>query len=271
MQPFSRGQSFGRVDVAFDRRTRRVARIQPFAPRPIVAGEYEGKDVTSDPAITRAMAPALQRVHDLQATPLGVSLDAPIQRAGPAGSPLGNLFATALRETARADVAAINSADRGLRTDLPAGPLTLGRLFEVFPFDNRVARITMTGAGLAQWVVNEIRQGRQRGLGLSGVEVRTGCRTDGLHVELFRGDARIHDDDRLVAVTIGGPTPSGGLASAAPVASGGPIGNAPVVREVIEDWFRRLGHTAQQRLDDATRRSAALADAPIAGCVAPGW
>ena len=37
IQPFSRGQAFGRVDVVFDRRTRSVARIQLFAPRQICA------------------------------------------------------------------------------------------------------------------------------------------------------------------------------------------------------------------------------------------
>jgi hypothetical protein len=247
----------------FDRRTRRVARIQPFAPHEIVPGEYEGKAVTKDPAVVQAMAPALQRVHALQATPLGVSLEQPIPRAGQLGSPLGNLLATALRESAHADIAAINSADRGLRTDLAAGSLTFGRLYDVFPYDNRVVQITLSGAKLAEWVAGEIRQGRQRGLGISGIDVRTRCTADGLHVDLSRGDTRIHGDDHLVAVTIGGPTPSGGLASSGPVLSGGPIENAPVVREVLEDWFRRLGHDAQRQLDAATHRSPAFADAPV--------
>jgi hypothetical protein len=70
-------------------------------------------------------------------------------------------------------------------------------------------------------------------------------------------------------VTIGGPTLSGNVASSDPVAGIGPIGNAPVVREVVEDWFRRLGDAARRRLDDATHRSAAFADAPITACV--GW
>ena len=59
IQPFSRGQSFGRVDLVLDRRTRHVVRAQPFAPRQIVPAEYEGKAVVSDPAIVQAMAPAL--------------------------------------------------------------------------------------------------------------------------------------------------------------------------------------------------------------------
>jgi 5'-nucleotidase len=269
IQPVSRGQSFGRVDLVLDRRTRRVVRMQPFAPHRIVPSEYEGKAVTTDPAIVRAMAATLQRVHDLQATPLGVSLDAPIPRVGSVGSPLGNVLAEALRAAVPgADVAAINNAGRGLWADLPEGPVTFGRLYAVFPFDNRIARITLSGAELARWLTGEIRQGRRSSLGISGIDVRTSCQADGLRVDLFRGAGRIHDDDRLVALTIGAPTPSGSLASPAPLGGVGPIGNARVVREVVEDWFRRLGHSAKSQLEDATHRSPAFADAPVIDCVA---
>ena len=200
----------------------------------------------------------------------------PIQRAGDLGSPLGNLFAEALRDAVPgADVAAINNAARGLWADFPEGPVTFGRLYDVFPFDNRIARITLTGAELGRWLAGEIRQSRRGWLGIAGVELRASCLADGLHVDLFRGAKRIHDDDRLLAVTIGAPTLSGGLASPAPLGGVGPIGNAPVVREVVEDWFRRLGHPAQGQLDDATHRSPAFADAQIADCVAlnasSGW
>ncbi len=285
IQPFSRGQSFGRVDVVFDRRTRRVARTQLFAPRQICAqqdsatgncasttgavvqAQYEGRSVTSDPAIVQAMAPALQRVRELQATTLGVSIGVPIRRIGDLGSPLGNLFAEALRVAVPgADVAAINNAARGLWADLGEGPVTFGRLYDVFPFDNRIARITLTGAELGRWLAGEIRQGRRGWLGIAGVDVRASCLADGVHVELFRGARRIHDDERLLAVTIGAPTLSGSLASPAPLGGIGPIGSAQVVREVVEDWFRRLGPTAQGQLDDATHRSPEFADPQLVKC-----
>jgi hypothetical protein len=183
---------------------------------------------------------------------------------------LGNLFAKAIRAAVPgANVAAVNNAARGLRADLPEGEVTIGRLYDVFPFDNRIARITLTGAELGRWVADEIRQGRRGSLGISGVDVRTHCQADGLHVDLFRGAERVHDDDRLLAVTIGAPTPSGSLASPAPLGGVGPIGRAPVVREVVEDWFRRLGPTAKRQLDDATHRSPAFADADIVDCVVP--
>jgi 2',3'-cyclic-nucleotide 2'-phosphodiesterase (5'-nucleotidase family) len=268
IQPFSRGRWFGRVDVVLNRRTRRVERMELFAPHPIAPGEYEGKAVANDPAITRAMAPELERVHELQEMPLGVSLDAAIERAGRTGSPLGNLFAEAMRAAVPdADVAAINNAARGLRANLPEGPLTVGRLYDVFPFDNRVARISVSGAELGRWLAAEIAQGRRGSLGLAGVDARVSCQADGLQVELFRDSERVRDDDRLLAVTIGGPTLSGSLASADSVAGVGPIGNVPVVREVVEDWFRRLG-PARSQLTDAARHSRVIVDAAYGDCLA---
>ena len=188
IQPFSRGQALGRADIVFDRRTRRVAKIQLFAPQQVCAQEdpttgncvpattsavptkYEGRAVTPDPAIVQAMAPALERVHKLQATTLGASLDVPIRRVGQLGSPIGNLFADALRDAVPgADVAVINNAARGLRADLQDGPITFGQLYDVFPFDNRVARITVTGAELGRWLAAEIRQGRRGALGISAL------------------------------------------------------------------------------------------------------
>jgi len=288
VQPFSRGQALGRADVVFDRSTRRVVRTQLFAPRQVCAqqdpitgncgaaaasampAKYEGRAVAPDPATVQAMAPALQRIHTLQATTLGTSLAVPIQRAGELGSPIGNLFADALRDAVPgADVAVVNNAARGLRADLPDGPITFGRLYDVFPFDNRVVQITVTGAALGRWLAAEIRQGRRGALGMSGVAVRASCLPDGIHVDLLRTAGRpIHDDDRLLAVTIGAPTLSGSLASPAPLGGVGPTGNAPVVREVVEDWFRRPGHLSQGRLDDATHRGSVFADAHTADCLA---
>ena len=288
IEPFSRGQALGRVDLVFDRRTRSVARIQLFAPRQVCAQQdpttgncvpttesavptqYEGRAVTPDPVVAQAMAPALQRVHELQATTLGVSLDAPIRRVGDLGSPLGNLFADALRDAVPgADVAVINNATGGLRADLPDGPVTFGRLYDVFPFDNRVVRVTLSGAELGRWLAGEIRQGRRGALGISGVEVRASCLADGIHVDLLRATGRqVRGEDRLLVVTIGSPTLSGSLASAAPAGGVGPTDNAHVVREVVEDWFRRPEHLAPGHLGDVRHQRPEDADGQLVGCVA---
>jgi 5'-nucleotidase len=271
-----------------DRRTGSVERIQLFAPHEICARQdpiaqkcvaatdagipthYEGRAVTSDPAVVEAMVPALKRVHDLQATGLGVSLDASIRRAGELGSPLGNLFADALREAVPdADVAVVNNATGGLRADLPAGPITFGRLYDVFPFDNRVVRITLAGAELVRWLTDEIRQGRRGALGVSGVGVRAACSAERIHVELFRPSGLpIHDEDQLAVVTIGSPTLSGAVLSAARPGSFSATDNAPIVREVVEDWLRQPGRRLLGDVADAANRRGEVVDIQLAACVA---
>ena len=287
IQPFSRGQAFGRVDVVFDRRARSVARIEPFAPRQVcgrqdpssgncapatdaaVPAEYEGQRVAADPAVVRAMAPALERAHQLQARSLGSRLDTPILRGGELGSPLGNVFADALRAAPPgADVAVINNATRGLWADLPGGPITFGRLYDVFPFDNRVVRISLSGSELRRWLANEIAQGRRGALGISGIGVRVGCLADAVHVDLLRAPGRpIHDDERLMVATIAYPTLSGSIAQAAAARAVDSTADAPVVREVVEDWLRRPVHLAKRPTDDRSL-SAEDAGTPTAGCVA---
>ena len=288
IQSFSRGQAFGRVDVVFDRRTRKVARMRLFAPQHLCRGDnsavlncgpatestapaqYEGRRVEADRAVEDAMAPALERVRHLQATTLGRSLDAPIHRGSDLGSPLGDLFADALRDAVGgADVAVVNTATRGLRADLPGGPLTFGQLYDVFPFDNRIARMTMSGATLRGWVANEIRQGRRSGLGISGADVRIDCLADGTHVDLLREDGRaIQDNDRLLVVTIASPTLSGNVAMAASPGSIDPTDKAPIVREVVEEWLRQPGHLLPGQ-HGASRDRMEFANGQAAGCVVP--
>jgi 2',3'-cyclic-nucleotide 2'-phosphodiesterase (5'-nucleotidase family) len=274
VQPLSHGRAFDRVDVVFDRRARSIVRIEPFAPRqvcatqnplteacvpatePGVPAKYEGRAVAPDPAIAQAMASALRRVHQLQAIALGLSLAAPVVRIGEHGSPLGNLFADALRAAVPgADIAVVNNAGRGLWADLPDGPMTFGRLYDVFPFDNRIVRVTLSGAELSRWVTGEIQQGRRGLLGISGIDLRASCQADGLHVDLMRAAGQVHDEDRLLAVTIAGPTLSGSLASAVSPGSLGRTEDAPVVREAVEDWFQHLGRLTPGQIDGALRRS----------------
>ena len=162
-------------------RTRRVARIQLFAPRQICAQQ---DPVTGNCVAATASACAGDSTKEERSRPIRRSsrrwrrrssafissrrqrsacpLMSRFVESATLGSPLGNLFADALRDAVPgADVAVVNNAARGLRADLPDGPITFGRLYDVFPFDNRVVRITLTGAELGRWLAGEIRQGRR--------------------------------------------------------------------------------------------------------------
>jgi len=290
IEAFFGGRSFGRVDVLVDPGSKRVVQMRPFAPRELCAREnpltqacegatdillapasYEGRVVYPDPAIDDAMAPALHRVRQLQSQPIGVVLDTAIRRTGEPEAALNNLFADALRESVPgADLAIHNNALGGLRTDLPPGRLTFGRLYDAFPFDNRIVQLSLSGRELKQVVAEEILRRRPGALGISGMRVLAGCAGDGLRVSLVRPSGRfVEASERLVVVTTdflaGGPV----FASVIPVGGYALTGRAPIAREVVAAWLqRRGGHLAEAEFVDPVRRRWESADSLADSCLA---
>ena len=107
----------------------------------------------------------------------------------------------AQRETTGADVAINNNVRGGLRADLPAGPLTFGSLYDVFPFDNRVLTVTVTGGVLARALLAEVRTNRRGALGLSGVRVQVRCENRELRADLTRPTGEPIRADEALRVT----------------------------------------------------------------------
>jgi hypothetical protein len=279
------------VDVAFDRRKQRVVGHELMAPRelcavqdpltlsceapvaskvPLPPAHYEGRVVTPDAAVEAAMAPALARVRALQAIPLGVVLDTPLSRSSDGESALGNLFADAqLAANPGVDIAINNNVRGGLRADLPAGSLTLGRLYDTFPFDNRLLRVTLSGAELRRIFADETRRGRRGALSVAGLRVRTVCSGRDLVVELRRATGEpIGADERFVVLATE-QLVQGAVFAAVDVPSEirVPRLDAPVMREVVEDWLRtRGGHIdASEFLKPSEPRWEYVGDVP-AGC-----
>lgn len=58
-------------------------------------------------------------------------------------SPLGQWTTDLMREKAQADIAVTNGG--GLRTSIPKGKVTVGKFYEVMPFDNVLSNFEMTG------------------------------------------------------------------------------------------------------------------------------
>ncbi|WP_196221297.1 bifunctional UDP-sugar hydrolase/5'-nucleotidase UshA [Sansalvadorimonas verongulae] len=63
---------------------------------------------------------------------------------------LGNLIAEAQRERAKADLAVLNGG--GIRTSIPAGPITYRTVLTVQPFGNQVAYIELNGRDLKNYM-----------------------------------------------------------------------------------------------------------------------
>jgi 5'-nucleotidase len=161
------GRRFGYVELSVDPGTRRpvpsATRIRAALPicetvlektgdcdtrrwRPgtrIAAAHFEGTPIVPRKAIDDLITPYIARVRDEQKRLLGVFVPAPLGRHGRRESALGDAVADAVRAMEETDVVLLNSG--GFRADLASGPMTYGDLYEVLPFDNTVATLTLTG------------------------------------------------------------------------------------------------------------------------------
>jgi len=104
---------------------------------------YEGKTITPDPRIAAILEPYLAKVATKRNEKIGAHASARFIKSASVESPLGDLLSDTARDAAKSDAAFVNSG--GIRMPLPEGDLIYGDVFEVAPFDNYLAVVTMTG------------------------------------------------------------------------------------------------------------------------------
>lgn len=204
---------------------------------------YENEVVTPDPKLTAVIAPALERVAEIKARPVGIRLLTPIKRALRAESALGDLVADIIRAATHAEIGVVNGG--GLRADLPAGDLTYGELYEALPFDNRLATMRLSGAVLRRLMRRNLEHD-QGFLALSGLQVAAACAGGQLKLTLTLADGRpVEDQHTYVLGTVdflalGGAEFSDVVKDLAPGAV--TIDEAgPVLRDHVAAAFKRRG------------------------------
>ena len=262
---YSNTRAFSRVDFTVDRKHGRVVDRKVFPPQPLCpmvdasTGEcawlvdgwalarparYEELPVAPMPAILEIADQAAREVAQIKMDKLGIELEAPFTLNGNPESALGNLVLKAIYESTDGDVVFFN-VSAGLRTYLPAGELVYGSVYEMFPFDNRVAILEMSGAELRTIVANEAYKDRRRA-GITGMRVAANCDDGQLRISMRFDDGReIHDDDR-VRVVANDFLATGGddiLTPAMPADGFIWVDDARLVRDVIVDWLRARGGT----------------------------
>lgn len=263
VQAYSWGRAFGRVDLRVRADAGVVEAAVIHAPHEICAWRhastgacavegtvgavravYEARPVVPRDTVRAAMADTLARVQQLRATGVGLALEAPIVRGdGPGDSPLGNFVADAVRAAVPGADAALSfgGGPGGLRADLPPGPVTLGTLYDVFPFDNRIEVVGLTRADLEVLVRDHRQRPRwgARALGVSGLTITDGCGGSGTEVSVAGADGRPLPPAQVLTVAM-----SDFLAARARrlgvgrVREGGRDG--PLVREALVAWVRGL-------------------------------
>ena len=204
VQAYSSGRSFSRVDLTVDRTSGKVAGKHIFAPQDVVAGRYEHRTIAADPIASAAIAPAVRKALTLKNEPLGVVIDTPLARGSQQDeTAIADLITDGmLASVPGADAAFGNGGS--LRTDLPAGPLTYGEIYEVYPFDNRLVILSLTGDQLTRIIANSLtrRTLPLELLPIAGFTVDAMCNAGMLRVVLKRPSGMpIRADERLNVVT----------------------------------------------------------------------
>lgn len=211
IESYAYGVAFGRVDFVFDRAAGEVAEVTVLPPR-FVCGErsdafdactpsdYEGAPVTRREDVAQALEPFVARARAVESRSLGVQVAEAFPDQIDRESALGNLLADLIREGVEgADVGLMNGG--GIRAPLPEGELEYGEVYRVFPFDNRFAKVRLTGAELES-IVNRTVDSTRSFMSISGVRARVRCRRGVREVELTRDNGRrVADDETLVVAT----------------------------------------------------------------------
>jgi 5'-nucleotidase len=141
-QAYSYGVAYADIDLWVDPRTGDVV---AKSARVVPTWDDAGPGLHPD-ARVGALTAAAERAVRPRNSKVVARVGAPITRAiTPAGeSALGDLVADAQRAATGSDIALMNPG--GLRSDLRAGPITVGDILTLHPFGNRLVTFTMSGA-----------------------------------------------------------------------------------------------------------------------------
>lgn len=236
-------RAFGRVDFVIDRATGEVVERRIFPPQKIEPDVvYEGRPVVPMPDVVaiaeQAVAVAEERLKDS----LGVYLETPMLHRNRPESALGNLMTTAILETNDGDVS-IHNIWGGIRAELPEGELTYGDVFRMFPFDNRVAVVELSGAELRRLIAKQANNTR-RAAGFAGMQVFVSCDAGRMSLSMQRPDGTRIEDTDTVRVVSNDFLLLGGDEIFTPVMPEGGFewsNGAPLVRDQVVQWFRDKG------------------------------
>ena len=260
---YSNTRAFSRVDFTLDRNSGRVIDHHIFPPQANCAkapGEdggcsyeeddsrerasYEGRPVVALAEVVAIADRARGIAEQRKAEKLGVFVETDMTLRQQPETVLGNLFTDAVRQSMDADIA-IHNVYGGIRAELPKGEVTFGSLYRVFPFDNRIAIVELSGQEIRKIIAHQAPNEYRRA-GFSGMRVFVSCDNGQMSIRMIKSDGNaIEDADTLRVVTNDFLLLGGDDIMTPVIPEGGfdiPNGK-PLVRDILVDWFRRHGGT----------------------------
>ncbi len=164
----------GRLDVVIRNGEIRSHRFRPI---PVTS------ETPEHPTMTRMMEPYILKLNrQLDTTRVFAFAPFVVPRfgRGTGDSALGNLVADSMkiRQRVEADFSLTNSL--GIRTDLQAGPISLEQFYEIFPFENSITTVFLSGREVKEMLdfVTDRSSGRgcQSQAQVSGISFVMNCR-----------------------------------------------------------------------------------------------
>ena len=161
------GRTLANLKMTFDKDSNKLISIDPMADT-----LYERKDTLKDDEnalkiyneYKEKLGPVLNEVVGI--TDIELSHD----RFNHKGtSPLGYWTCDVMRKEVGAQIGITNGG--GLRTSIPKGDITMGKLYEVMPFDNTLVTMKITGAQLKQAIEHGIYNEKYGWVQVAGVKV----------------------------------------------------------------------------------------------------
>lgn len=248
IQSYSNGRAFGRVDLTVEHATGKLLASHVEEPRQICPastpatckpGDYMGRPVQKDTTVEALLAPAFASARQKSEERLGVEVVRLMAHNRAQETALGNLLADLMRAARPGtDAALLNGG--GVRAALPQGPLTYGRLYETFPFDNAFASMAISARQLRGLLARSLARSPSL-VSLSGVRVQARCKGGSVEVALSRDDgSALSDETRLDLVTTDFLATGGdGFFAETSI----PFQIGTVVREEMAEVLRKRGGT----------------------------
>jgi len=154
VQAYQWGEYLGRLDLQID-----GGHVVGYEGRLLPIAKDQPEDPGVKALVARYQAQIAERMGEVLGTAVGgLSCDGKYQH----DSELGNWTADLIRARGRTEIGIINAGS--LRAPLPAGPITVGTVFTLFPFDNSLVTLDMPGELIQRMLDKAAADPAQHGL-----------------------------------------------------------------------------------------------------------
>lgn len=199
----------------------------------------------ADSAMARFLQPYKQQLDQTMNEVLVESAE-PLIKAKPECA-LNNMLADAILEYGRqklgqtVDCSHLNYG--GIRTNLPKGPIRIGNIYEVMPFDNQLTLLTLKGSMLREFFEFFVgNQAEENALIVGGVRV---VLKNNLITSLTFTNGKPFDPNQTYTILISDYIANRGGGTAFLKDAVGRQDFPVTIRDVFIDYFRQLGKSGQ--------------------------